>query len=67
MRIYVNDESLEIQDGATVAGLLETMALKQLSGVAVAVNDEVVSRSAWESQPLNREDRVLLIMPIQGG
>ena len=67
MKIYLNDETLEIQEGETIAGLLETMALEQVSGVAVAVNDEVVRRSDWKSQRLAGEDRVLLIAPIQGG
>ena len=67
MKIYLNDETLEIQEGETIAGLLETMALEQVSGVAVAVNDEVVRRSDWNSQRLACEDRVLLIAPIQGG
>ena len=67
MKIYLNDETLEIQEGETIARLLETMALEQVSGVAVAVNDEVVRRSDWKSRCLAGEDRVLLIAPIQGG
>ena len=67
MRVYVNDEGIEIEEGATVSSLLDSMALEGVSGVAVAVNDEVISRSDWARQPLAVGDRVLLIAPIQGG
>ena len=67
MRVYVNDEDIEIEEGATVSSLLGKMALEARSGVAVAVNDEVISRSDWSRQSLAVGDRVLLIAPIQGG
>jgi len=37
------------------------------SGVAVAVNGEVVSRSAWESTPLSESDLVEVLTAVQGG
>ncbi len=67
MRVYVNDEGVDLAEGASVSALLEAMALAGLSGVAVAVNDEVVPRGDWGSSPLKAGDRVLLIAPIQGG
>jgi sulfur carrier protein len=67
VKVYVNDEGVELAERASVAALLEAMALAGLSGVAVAVNDEVVPRGEWGSRPLEDGDRVLLIAPIQGG
>jgi sulfur carrier protein len=67
VRVYVNDEGVDLAEGSSVAALLEAMTLAALSGVAVAVNDEVVPRGDWGSSPLKAGDRVLLIAPIQGG
>jgi len=67
VRVYVNDEGVDLAERASVAALLEAMALAGLSGVAVAVNDEVVPRGEWGARPLEDGDRVLLIAPIQGG
>jgi sulfur carrier protein len=37
------------------------------TGVAVALNDEVVRRSAWASTPVNEADRVEILTAVQGG
>ena len=36
-------------------------------GIAVAINDEVVPRSAWAGHPVNFGDRVEIVGAVQGG
>ncbi|WP_275096694.1 sulfur carrier protein ThiS [Sedimenticola hydrogenitrophicus] len=65
MNIYVNDEETRIDSGQTLASLLAS-----LSGgrqVAVAVNDTVIRQEEWSDYPLQDQDRVLVIAPVQGG
>jgi len=55
-------------DRATVAELLESLGYGEaLSGIAVAVNGEVVRRGAWAERRLRGGDRVDIVGAVQGG
>ena len=66
MKLIVNGEPREAPDGVTVAALVRTVTAAA-SGVAVALNDEVVRRGSWESTVLNDGDRVEVLTAVQGG
>ena len=63
------------REGTTLAQFLETMDIDaqtpqskgRLSGIAVAVNDEVVRRQAWEATPIREGDRIEIVTAKQGG
>lgn len=67
MKVTVNDKSRTLADGATLDQLLKQIGVDAGQGVAVALNDTVVPRSAWLTQPLCDGDRVLVIQAVQGG
>jgi sulfur carrier protein len=69
MKVLLNGEPREIADGATVADLVERSGLadERRRGVAVAVDAEVVPRSAWEKTRLTEGQAVELLTAIQGG
>lgn len=52
--------------GETVADLLGRLGLRR-DGVAVALNGEVLPRSAWPARALRAGDRVELIHAVGGG
>ena len=64
--IRVNGEPKPLPAGATVGSLLESLVLRR-NGVAVALNDEVVTRGAWDTTPLTNEDRVEILHAVGGG
>lgn len=66
MRIEVNDEPRELTDGTTVGELLDTL-VEDRRGVAVAVDGEVVPRSAWDEADLHDGARVEVVGAVQGG
>lgn len=66
MRLSVNMNTLDLPDGTTVAGLLETLG-RHGRGIAVAVNEEVVPRSTWSQVELLGDDRVEVLVAAQGG
>lgn len=66
MRLNLNGTSTELADGTTVAGLVAGRA-DQDRRVAVAVNGEVVPRSAWASTLLAEDDDVELLAAVAGG
>jgi len=66
VNVTVNGESREVADGATVADLLAELGLPA-SGIAVAVDGEVVTR-AWHARTvLTDAARVEVLTAVQGG
>ncbi|MEV5503752.1 sulfur carrier protein ThiS [Nonomuraea fuscirosea] len=66
MIVTINGAAHEVADGTTVAQAVQTLT-SATTGVAVAVNDEVVTRSAWETTALGDSDRVEILTAVQGG
>ncbi len=69
MRILVNGAAREVPDGITVAGLVRDVNGRAGDGrgVAVAVDAEVVPRSAWDTVELAEGQRIEVVGAIQGG
>jgi sulfur carrier protein len=67
MEIRLNDERRTVPPEQTLQGLMRELGLAERNGVAVAINDCVISRSKWSECKLAEADRVLLIQATQGG
>ena len=68
MTVVVNGEARELPRGTTVSALLEALDVPGgASGVAVAVDAEVVPRGDWDSTELDDGARVEVLRAIQGG
>lgn len=66
MKVIVNGEPRDVAEDATVAGVVASVT-RAPSGVAVAVNGELVTRSIWASTPLHEADRLDVVTATQGG
>ncbi|MFI6812689.1 sulfur carrier protein ThiS [Nonomuraea sp. NPDC050328] len=66
MKVTINGAAREVPEGTTVAQAVRTLT-EQTTGVAAAVNDEVVRRGAWESTALGDGDRLEVLTAVQGG
>ena len=66
MKIQLNGQSREVADHTTVALLLESL---ELTGkrVAVEINEELVTRSEFDSHLLHADDQVEIVQAIGGG
>jgi sulfur carrier protein len=66
--VIVNGQPAQVEAGQTVAGLLAHLGHPSGGpGIAVAVNGEVVPRSAWTTTALGDNDRVEVLGASQGG
>jgi sulfur carrier protein len=66
--IVLNGQSSDMRAGETLAAALARLGLDaNARGVAVAVDDEVVPRSAWQSFTLGDGARVEVLTAMQGG
>lgn len=66
MKIVVNGTPREIDEEATVATVVRSFT-EAPSGVAVALNDAVISRGEWETTALHEDDRIEVLTAVQGG
>lgn len=68
IRVALNGEARELEDGATVADAVALLGVPaDARGVAVAVDLEVVRRADWAATPLAAGARVEILTAIQGG
>ena len=68
MTVIVNGQPAEVDPGQTVAGLLARLGHPPGGpGIAVALNGEVVPRSAWSTTALDDDDRLEVLGASQGG
>jgi sulfur carrier protein len=66
VQVWINGERRELADGARVRDALAALGFPD-SGIAVAVDGEVVRRSDWASVALADGARVEVLTAVQGG
>ncbi|HSE97278.1 MAG TPA: sulfur carrier protein ThiS [Blastocatellia bacterium] len=66
MVIQVNGEEKELADGATVAQLIESLALKP-ERIAIELNRKIMRRAEWASTSLSDGDKVEVVHFVGGG
>jgi len=66
MTVVVNGERRELNDETTVADVVRLLVEAE-RGVAVALDGEVVPRSAWSTTRLRDGHHVEVLRAVQGG
>jgi sulfur carrier protein len=68
MTVELNGDRVELAEGASVADAVERLGPEPgRRGIAVAVDGEVVPRSAWSETELSDGQRVEIVGAVQGG
>ncbi|RFS23513.1 sulfur carrier protein ThiS [Chitinophaga silvatica] len=67
MEVLVNNELYAVQQGTTIAALLQFIQITTHKGIAVAINNQVIPKASWADKPLNNADNVTIIRATQGG
>lgn len=66
MKVRINGEEREIEEGTTVRGLLEALGISP-RGIAVELNRAIVPRGRHGETPLNEGDTVEVVRMTGGG
>lgn len=66
MQIRLNGEAKELDEGTTLQGLVEQLALAA-DRLAVELNYEVIRRAEWPGVQLSEGDRVEIVHFVGGG
>jgi sulfur carrier protein len=68
MRVVINGGQRELEAGATVATVVRLLSTAPDGrGMAVALQGEVIPRSAWQSTELAEGDQLEILVAVQGG
>lgn len=65
MQLIVNDETIKAPDQISVADFIQWF--KQEGNFAIAVNMEFIPRSLYGDTMLREDDRIEIVLPMQGG
>lgn len=66
IEVRINDEALHLNAPCMLSQALAEY-LTAPTGIAVAVNEEIVPRRHWDQHPLQSGDRVLVFNAVAGG
>lgn len=66
MEVIINQQTFYLQSNSLM-GALKTYGLTQIKGIAVAVNDTVIPKTAWEAFQVKAQDQITIITAAQGG
>ncbi|GAA4275344.1 sulfur carrier protein ThiS [Aquimarina mytili] len=66
MTINVNNQSQSISENSSISNLLEQINIVP-NGIAIAINNEIITKEKWDQTILNSNDQVTIIQATQGG
>ena len=68
MEITINNQVKSLSDKSlTVQQLLDMEIPDKQKGIAIAINNNVVPRTEWETKNILHNDNILIIKATQGG
>ena len=69
MEITINNQKkiLEAHSTLTVQQLLDMQLPEKQKGIAIAINNHIISKAEWQHQFITDNDHILIIKATQGG
>lgn len=64
--VTINGGQVRVPNGRSLGGLVDEYAGRR-AGVAAALNDNVVPRTAWDTTRIGEGDRIEVVTAVQGG
>lgn len=67
MKVSINKQDYELADGTTLLDALKQVPNIPEKGIAVALNNVVVSLAKWQETTLSENDKITVIKAFYGG
>lgn len=67
MEITVNQQSYSVSQTCSLQQLLTSVISQPANGIAIAVNQEIISKGNWDTYALQPGDNIAVIKATQGG
>ena len=65
--IFINDKEHPLEKETALKELFQSLSIDISKGIAIAINNNVIPRSKWDTHKVQSNDKVLLIKATQGG
>ncbi len=66
MKVFLNQREVTVEDGATLQELLTSQGINTV-GIAVAIDNKIVSRDKWAQTALTDGAKIVVIQATYGG
>ncbi len=67
MQISINNQSYTFDEPVSLEHAVESLSLEDTTGIALALNEEIIPRSQWSETILTNEDKIIIIGAVAGG
>lgn len=67
MNVSLNNQIISVDECTLLFNLLEQQNITKKKGIAIAVNNKVISKQNWKDVSLHEMDEILIISATQGG
>jgi sulfur carrier protein len=67
IEVFINQEKHLVQKNIVLDKLLLDIDIIEKNGIAVAINNEIISKSKWKATGFSPNDRITVIRATQGG
>ncbi|MGB0883368.1 MAG: sulfur carrier protein ThiS [Flavobacteriales bacterium] len=67
MQVIVNQKPIEISETHSLSDLIQVLELKSSSGIAIALDQNIIPKSDWERTILKANQHIQIITASQGG
>lgn len=64
--ISINHQPKDIESSDSLDLILDNLKISK-QGIAVAVNDQIITKTIWPKTTLNANDKITIIQATQGG
>jgi sulfur carrier protein len=67
MQISINKQNYQFDENTSLENAITSLELKELNGIALVLNEEIIPRSEWQKTILFDEDKIIIIGAVAGG
>ena len=67
MQITIDNESYTFDENTSLENAIDILQLEDKTGIALALNEEIIPRSEWNKTILFDEDKIIIIGAVAGG
>lgn len=67
MEVIVNNKPHKLSKKVNIQDLLNQLDLPSQQGIAVAINQSIIPKTAWQETQLSNQDNIMIITATQGG
>jgi sulfur carrier protein len=67
MEVTINNQNYLLNEACSIEQMLAAVVSTETNGLAIAINQTIIPKSAWDTHLLNPGDQIILIKATQGG